>query len=67
MGARIYQQNVSMDHFQQHVFKIEQPYEVTDKMECVQYLNSLDYKPPQLGGRSNTWRELTISRKFIHF
>jgi hypothetical protein len=30
--------------------------------KLTQYMNTLDLKPPHLGGRNNSWREITVLR-----
>ncbi|KAI8923520.1 hypothetical protein BC831DRAFT_470746 [Entophlyctis helioformis] len=62
MGNRTYQESIFFEEQQHRLFKIGRSYEVTDKMEYVQYMNSLDYKAPHLGGRNNGWRELSTSQ-----
>jgi hypothetical protein len=61
MGSREYTQKIVLPDLQQKSTKIEKHYEVTDKLEYIQYVTSLDRKPPHLGGRNNDWRELKLS------
>jgi hypothetical protein len=46
---------------QQKSSRIDKEYEVTDKLEYIQYLSTLDKKIPRDGGRNNDWRELNPS------
>eukprot|EP00842_Homolaphlyctis_polyrhiza_P004376 jgi/Hompol1/493/HPOL_003919-RA len=62
MGNRAFQERIFFDEQQYLAFKISQPFEVTDRMEFIQYMNSLDCKAPHLGGRNNGWRELIIGQ-----
>ncbi|KAH6585756.1 hypothetical protein BASA61_006739 [Batrachochytrium salamandrivorans] len=61
MGHRAFKREAMSVESQCGLPRIVMPYEVTDKMEYVHYMNSLDYHTPQLGGRNNGWRELANS------
>lgn len=65
MGARTYRENIMINEYHHDAFGIYEPYEVGNKLEFVQYLNSLDERPAHLGGRNNGWRELTIARTYV--
>ncbi|KAI8898906.1 hypothetical protein BC833DRAFT_587997 [Globomyces pollinis-pini] len=62
MGSKLYQEKIVMEELHQNENTISKIYEVTDKMEYIQYLNTLDKKAPHLGGRNNDWRELKITQ-----
>ncbi len=62
MGSRCYQEKIVFQDFHPDPYKISKAYEVTDKMEYIQFMNTLDKKPAHLGGRSNDWRELKLTR-----
>jgi hypothetical protein len=66
MGHRLYHQRVYMDDLKHDFFKIAKPFEIKDRVglckltnEYIQYINSLDLKPIHIGGRNNSWREIT--------
>jgi hypothetical protein len=61
MGPRTYFENVLMQEYHRELFDVYEDYEVGNQIEVVRYLNSLDQRPPNLGGRNNNWRELTVS------
>jgi hypothetical protein len=61
MGPRTYYENVIMQEYHRELFDIYEDYEVGNEIEVVRYLNSLDQRPANLGGRNNNWRELTVS------
>jgi hypothetical protein len=61
MGAKTYHEGVILEEHYQKTFGVYEPYQVGNKMEFVQYLNSLDERPAYLGGRNNGWRELAGS------
>ncbi|KND00875.1 uncharacterized protein SPPG_03977 [Spizellomyces punctatus DAOM BR117] len=61
MGVRLYSENMIRNEYQNRALKISHSDEVTNRLEFVQYLSSLDCKPAYLGGRNNGWRELNIT------
>ena len=61
MGPRTFYENIVMQEYHHNLFDIYEDYEVGNQIEVVKYLNSLDERPPSLGGRNNTWRELTVA------
>ncbi len=63
MGAKAFLQQLQANELHHDSFGINETFEIGNKMEFVQYLNSLDERPAYLGGRNNGWRELTIARK----
>ncbi|KAJ3305783.1 putative protein CXorf58 [Kappamyces sp. JEL0829] len=65
MGSRCYQEKIVFQDLQQDSYKVSKPYEVTDKMEYIQYMNTIDKKPAHLGGRNNDWRELKLTQSLI--
>jgi hypothetical protein len=69
MGYRLYSNQILLPDLQCSTGKVEKRYEVTDSMELIQYLSSIDKKPAHLGGRNNGWRELNImcTEEFIKF
>lgn len=66
MGPRTYYENVVMQEYHRDLFDVYEAYEVGNQIEVVRYLNSLDERPPNLGGRNNNWRELTVSRNLYN-
>jgi hypothetical protein len=61
MGARCFNEKILLNEIQLNTYKINKRYEITDKMEYLQFMNTLDKKPPHMGGRNNDWRELQTS------
>ncbi|KAI9105753.1 hypothetical protein DFS34DRAFT_644561 [Phlyctochytrium arcticum] len=61
MGVRQYSENLLREAYQNRALKISHADEVTNRLEFVQYLSSLDTKPAYMGGRNNGWRELNIT------
>jgi hypothetical protein len=61
MGKAQFQKSILSDDTKKESFTISKAYEVTDKMEFIQFMNALDKKPVNMGGRSNDWRELTTN------
>ena len=61
MGNRVFHQNALQTQYSQKTFKTYEPYQVDNKLEFIQYMNSLDDRPAYLGGRNNGWRELSIA------
>ncbi|TPX61662.1 hypothetical protein PhCBS80983_g00986 [Powellomyces hirtus] len=61
MGVRLYSENVMRNEYQNRGLKVAHPDEVTNRLDFVQYISSLDQKPAYMGGRNNTWRELTVT------
>jgi hypothetical protein len=64
MGRGLYHQTMLEEAYlnRKHPH-ISEYYEVTNRKEYVQYLNCLDEKPSNLGGRNNTWREISFDGK----
>lgn len=60
MGSRSFREKILLPDLQQPSSAIEKLYEVTDKLEFIQYMTSLDKRPAHQGGRNNHWRELKI-------
>ncbi|KAI8588208.1 hypothetical protein BDZ88DRAFT_203122 [Geranomyces variabilis] len=61
MGVRLYSENVMRTEFQNRGLKVAHSDEVTNRLDFVQYISSLDQKPAYMGGRNNTWRELAVT------
>ncbi|KAJ3147238.1 hypothetical protein HDU86_008074 [Geranomyces michiganensis] len=61
MGVRLYSENVMRNEFQNRGLKVAHSDEVTNRLDFVQYISSLDQKPAYMGGRNNTWRELAVT------
>ncbi|KAJ8330119.1 hypothetical protein QVD99_003144 [Batrachochytrium dendrobatidis] len=69
MGQRAYQKRLMIDE-QLGIHPIGRYYEVTDRMEFVQLMNSFDDHLPHNGGRNNGWRELidtNFARQSLHY
>ncbi|KAJ3275037.1 hypothetical protein HDV01_001543 [Terramyces sp. JEL0728] len=62
MGVRQYHEKILLPEMTQKIHKIEELYDVTDKLEYIQYMNTVDKKPPNMGGRNNSWRELAVTQ-----
>jgi hypothetical protein len=60
MGGRVFYENLMANDYQQRIFNIYEPYDIGTKLEFVKYLNSMDDRPANLGGRNNGWRVLEI-------
>ncbi|EPZ36254.1 hypothetical protein O9G_004236 [Rozella allomycis CSF55] len=61
MGTRKYLEKIIFEKFvnEKHP-EIHDLYDATNAKEYIRYLNSLDERPQELGGRGNTWRELNL-------
>ncbi|KAI8853530.1 hypothetical protein BC829DRAFT_486837 [Chytridium lagenaria] len=60
MGARLYTE-LNLVEDSRLSSTVTNPYEVTNRMEYVKYVNDLDYRPAHLGGRNNGWRDLSFN------
>lgn len=61
MGPRLYTEGMIIEAYQSREYKMSSAVDVTNHLEFVQHLSSLDEMPASVGGRNNGWRELTIT------
>ncbi|KAJ3018925.1 putative protein CXorf58 [Thoreauomyces humboldtii] len=61
MGVRLYSENMMRTEYQNRKLKVAHSDEVTNRLDFVQYISSLDQKPAYMGGRNNAWRELALT------
>lgn len=59
IGVRLYDRKIAEDAAQVNIS------DVADKMDWMQYRNSVDEKPINMGGRGNQWRELNLGASII--
>lgn len=59
MGNRLFTENFIIAESQLQSYRISEAYEVTNRLDFIQYMTSLDERPTYLGGRNNGWRELS--------
>ncbi|KAI9197300.1 uncharacterized protein BJ171DRAFT_585812 [Polychytrium aggregatum] len=65
MGNRLFVENRVAEDLEAKGLHVPEAIDVTNKMEYVQFLNTLDHKPAFLGGRNNEWRELPNLRMYL--
>ncbi|KAJ3034565.1 hypothetical protein HDV00_004928 [Rhizophlyctis rosea] len=62
MGVRLFAENMFLEEYYSCGAKISDSVDVTNRIEFVQYLNTMDKRPAHQGGRNNEWRELSVTR-----
>ncbi|XP_028405653.1 putative uncharacterized protein CXorf58 [Dendronephthya gigantea] len=60
MGNRQFYNQMIIDACQQHQDKITNELDINTMKDVMQYLSNLDECPPENGGKSNCWRQLTL-------
>ena len=58
MGTRLFIENMIMSEQRMHGHKVTEQYQVSNRVDFIQYMTSLDERPAYEGGRNNRWREL---------
>ncbi|KAJ3046384.1 putative protein CXorf58 [Rhizophlyctis rosea] len=61
MGVRLFAENMFLEEYYSYGSKIRDSVDVTNRIEFVQYLNTMDKRPAHQGGRNNGWRELSVT------
>lgn len=61
MGNRQFYNQMIIDACQQHQDKITNELDINTMKDVMQYLSNLDECPPENGGKSNCWRQLTLN------
>ncbi|KAI8820782.1 uncharacterized protein EV422DRAFT_530144 [Fimicolochytrium jonesii] len=61
MGVRLYAENLIRTEQQNRALKMPHSDQVTNRLEFIQHMSSLDQKPAYMGGRNNGWREMNVT------